>query len=166
MAVLLDFGETLVERVVDDIRPLSEHTIRPFPETVATIEDLARAGFDLAIVSNTFLSTESDLRTALRSMGIEDHFGAVVTSHDVGHRKPRPEIFRRALQLLDCPTGRALMVGDDLDADIRGATALGISAVFVDRRPDEVIPPGIAPDHRITSLAELPAIVSDGRYLP
>ena len=49
------------------------------------------------------------------------------TAHAVG--KPRPEIFRTALDRLG--DGRTLVIGDRLDADLQGAAAAGLDAAIV-----------------------------------
>jgi 2-haloalkanoic acid dehalogenase type II len=158
-AVLIDFGETLVERVVDDERPLNELVITPFPETRAVLRQLVEAGCRLAVVSNTTMSTETHLREVLRAAGLEAFFDAVLTSHDVGVRKPDPAIYERALALLGCRADEAAMVGNDLDQDISGAAALGMTTVLLARAPDPARESSVVPDFVIASLAELPAVL-------
>ena len=56
--------------------------------------------------------------------------------------KPSPAYFEAALEALDTDPERAWMVGDDIEADIRGAQALGMRAVLVRTgkfRPDVVL---------------------------
>jgi putative hydrolase of the HAD superfamily len=75
-----------------------------------------------------------------------------VGSRAFGRTKPHPEIFRRALALLEVAPTDAAMVGDSYEDDIEGARALGMQAFLLDRdglRPDE---PGRLPD-----LLALPA---------
>jgi epoxide hydrolase-like predicted phosphatase len=55
-------------------------------------------------------------------------FDAVVISGEVGMRKPEPGIFRHALELLDSAAGGAVFV-DDLEANVRGAVAIGMIGV-------------------------------------
>lgn len=45
--------------------------------------------------------------------------------------KPSPEFFRLALESLGVPADAAVMIGDDVEADIAGALAAGIPAVLV-----------------------------------
>ena len=158
-AVLIDFGETLVERVVDDERPLTELVITPFPETRDVLRRLVESGYRLALISNTTMSTEVHLREVLRAAGLESFFAAVLTSHDVGVRKPDPAIYERALALLGCCADEAAMVGNDLDQDISGAAALGMTTVLVVRAPDPPPKGSVVPGFVIASLAELPAVL-------
>jgi HAD superfamily hydrolase (TIGR01450 family) len=54
-------------------------------------------------------------------------YAAGVTAHSVG--KPEPQLFTTALDRLG--PGRALVVGDRLDADVEGARAAGIDGAIV-----------------------------------
>ena len=63
--------------------------------------------------------------------------------------KPSPAYFEAALEALDTDPERAWMVGDDIEADIRGAQALGMRAVLVRTgkfRPDVVEGSNVRPD--------------------
>ena len=85
-----------------------------------------------------------------------DHHGlevdAAVGSTAHGRIKPHPSIFETALARLGVDVPEVVMVGDSVEDDVRGARALGIRAILVDRdglHPDE-------PD-RIETLFALPA---------
>jgi HAD superfamily hydrolase (TIGR01662 family) len=162
-AVLIDFGETLVERVVDDVVPLSELVVVAFPEVAETLDRLVADGYRLAVVSNTTQSTERDLRAALRSIQLERCFDVVATSFDVGHAKPAPQLFRHALNALGCRATDAVMVGNDLKSDIGGADALGMTTVLVARGRVPVPDTDIRPTFIVHSLAEVPALLALGR---
>ena len=45
--------------------------------------------------------------------------------------KPAPVFFQAALDGLDCAAGEAIMVGDDVEADVNGALALGLDGLLV-----------------------------------
>jgi HAD superfamily hydrolase (TIGR01458 family) len=74
--------------------------------------------------------------------------------------KPAPAMFDAALTSLGATVGEAIMVGDDLDSDTRGAQAHGITGVQVRTgkfREEQLHDGGVAPDAVIDSLADLPA---------
>jgi putative hydrolase of the HAD superfamily len=52
------------------------------------------------------------------------HFDALVLSHEVGARKPRPEFFHACQRLAGCGPAECLFI-DDLPANVAGARALG-----------------------------------------
>jgi FMN phosphatase YigB (HAD superfamily) len=86
----------------------------------------------------------------------------------VGWRKPRREIFEATLALLGAEPGEVMHVGDNLDADVRGAGELGIRTVWVTRRvkdADAVLErhKGPPPEHIVSDLSELPALLASLR---
>lgn len=92
---------------------------------VATVEALRAAGLVVALCSNW----DWDLDRHLAHNGIRDHFDLVVCSAIVGYRKPHRAIFDVVLDGLGIDAGSILFVGDDLEADIEGATAAGMRPV-------------------------------------
>ncbi len=76
--------------------------------------------------------------------------------------KPSPDFFRLALDTAGVAPARAVMVGDDLGADVAGAQAVGMRGVLVrtgkgsERHPDAGV---TQPDAIIDSLAMLPDLL-------
>lgn len=93
-------------------------------------------------------------------------FDAIVTSQDVRAYKPDPAPFARALAALSLRPDEVLHVGDSVDADLRGAYAMGIRTVWVNRRG--LPAPGDVPfAYEIADLSGLPAILGrPGRVSP
>jgi putative hydrolase of the HAD superfamily len=52
------------------------------------------------------------------------HFDALVLSHEVGQRKPKPAFFDHCRRLSDCAAEECLFI-DDLEANVAGARACG-----------------------------------------
>ena len=92
------------------------------PLATECLQALRSRGLELAAVTNWDVTVGD----RLADLGLAPFFSHVVTSAEVGARKPDPEVFRRALDLLGIPGDRTLHVGDDED-DRRGATAAGMS---------------------------------------
>jgi putative hydrolase of the HAD superfamily len=80
-----------------------------------------------AIVSNF----DRRLPNILHGLGLAELFDVVVLCSDVGAAKPETAIFHRALERLQVPASRAVVVGDDEELDIGGAHAAGLRAVDV-----------------------------------
>lgn len=81
----------------------------------------------IAIVTNNLLEEQQD---KLRYCGLASFVDALVASEDVGVSKPDPAIFQIALDRLGASREQAVMVGDSWPADIAGAHAAGIRAVW------------------------------------
>ena len=78
---------------------------------------------------------------------------AAVSSVETGAVKPAPRMFATLFGLLGVAPADAVMVGDSVEDDVRGAVACGCPAILLDRsgrRRDLSVP-------CIRSLAELPA---------
>jgi FMN phosphatase YigB (HAD superfamily) len=103
-------------------------------------------------------------RTVLGAGGLGASFDAVLISHEHGLRKPRREIFAATLDELGVAPDEAVHVGDNLSADVGGASALGIRTVWITRcvgDPAAALAKhtGPRPDHVIADLTELEALL-------
>jgi putative hydrolase of the HAD superfamily len=133
-------GELGVALPVADVEDamLAAIRFRPYPEVPAVLRALRERGVRLVVVSNWDVSLHDVLeRTRLRGL-----LDAVVTSAEFGAPKPDPAIFAHALDLADASAAEAVHAGDDLDADVHGARAAGIEAVYV-ARDGEPAPEGV-----------------------
>jgi putative hydrolase of the HAD superfamily len=123
----------------------------PFPDAMPALEALRAAGVKVVAASNWDVS----LHEQLDATGLTPLLDGALSSAEVGAPKPDPEIFTRALALAGARPQEALHVGDDVEADVRGALAAGLEPVLIDRDGSLEAPPGV---RRIASLAELPAL--------
>jgi putative hydrolase of the HAD superfamily len=124
---------------------------RLYDETLPALEALAAAGHTMAIISNH----EWDLPDLIDGLGIRRFFPVIVTSAQVGYRKPHPRIYMAALEALDADPERTVMIGDSVTPDVLGAHRLGIGAVFVERsagRAPAELPAGVPVVRRLTEL--------------
>lgn len=101
----------------------------PFDDVRPALGGLRAQGMRLVVVSNWDFS----LHDVLARAGLGRLVDAVVTSAEVGARKPSPEIFHRALAVAGVGPSEALHVGDTVDEDVLGARSAGIEAVLVVR---------------------------------
>ena len=113
------------------------HT-KPYPHAVTVLDELARRGVRLAIVTNKF---ESFARGVLGSLGLRDKFDAVIGGDTMGkgRAKPAPEpIFEAQAR---CGGGRTVFVGDSsYDRDAARAAKVPFVAAcygYCDKTPDE-----------------------------
>jgi len=102
-----------------------------YPHVGATLARLKAAGHSVGLVSNTGRTWGRFLRPIQDDLGIGKHFDVRVFSDETRVRKPRREIFLAALDALELTPDRVVHVGDDVDADIEGAKALGMRAVWI-----------------------------------
>ena len=115
-----------------------------YDDALPTLRAVREHGYLLALLSNT--SRDLDEFVAHHAIDVD----AVLTSRLHGKMKPHPTIFESVLGLLEVEPREAVMVGDSLEDDIAGASALGMPAVLIDRA-------GSGPGHEptISGLDEL-----------
>ncbi|HEV8480826.1 MAG TPA: HAD-IA family hydrolase [Candidatus Eisenbacteria bacterium] len=102
-------------------------TLVLYPHVQYTLLELVKRGLSLAVVSD---APRAQAWLRLASLQLHNLFDHVVTFEDTGKRKPSPEPFQKALDLLGVGPGEALMVGDWAERDMVGASQLGIRTVF------------------------------------
>ena len=79
----------------------------------------------------------------------------VFISQKLGANKPSPAFFHRCFaQIPDFDPQKALMIGDSLTSDIRGAKGAGIAACWFNPRQEAPVP-GISMDYEIHGLLQL-----------
>jgi putative hydrolase of the HAD superfamily len=97
-------------------------------------------------------------REKIAATGLESFFKAIAVSGEHGIGKPKPQIFHRLLDDLGVGAEESVMVGNSLERDIAGARNAGIRSIWL-RVPGSEEHADVIPDHTITLLAEIPAIL-------
>jgi putative hydrolase of the HAD superfamily len=122
--------------VYDDVRPTL---------------DCFRARFRLGLLTNGAPDLQ---REKIAGAGIGGYFDEILVSGDLGFGKPDPRVFREILFRLGVTADKAIMIGNSLHSDIRGAQGIGMRAVWINRT-DAPREDGVVPDWEISGLAEL-----------
>lgn len=91
-----------------------------------------RRHFTLAVISDTGFASGRAQDRLLEKDGARAFFHDTIYSMDVGHAKPRGEIFAAAAQRLDTPPHEILHIGDLERTDVKGAIAAGFRAIRLD----------------------------------
>jgi HAD superfamily hydrolase (TIGR02253 family) len=104
-----------------------EGALVAYPHVTLALLKLARMGLKLGVVSD---APRLQAWMRLCSLGVDSFFDAVVTFDETGKRKPEPEPFQKALELLKVAPNEAVMVGDWAERDIVGAKTIGMYTVF------------------------------------
>ncbi|MEJ2583732.1 MAG: YjjG family noncanonical pyrimidine nucleotidase [Robiginitalea sp.] len=131
------------------IDQLSSHT-HLVPYCLETL-DYLKGKYRLHIITNGF--EEVQFRK-LRNSGIDTYFREVVNSDRAGVKKPDPRIFRIALEATGIQPESGVMIGDNFEADIKGARSVGLQALHfnVHQEPDHQICPIIQDLREIKSF--------------
>ncbi|MGH9481765.1 MAG: HAD family hydrolase [Terriglobales bacterium] len=99
---------------------------QPMPETLALLGELASAGrLRLATLNNEGRDLNQH---RIARFGLKRYFSVFCSSCYLGARKPEPEIYRRALGILQADPGECLFI-DDREENLAGAQAVGIEGL-------------------------------------
>jgi putative hydrolase of the HAD superfamily len=102
-----------------------------YPDTIVTLNRLKQMGLKLGLISTAY---EEDIDAILEKAGIAKAlFDTVVGVNTIKKEKPHPEVFRHALSKLNVEPSETLFVGDHIDNDYKGARAVGIHALLIER---------------------------------
>lgn len=110
---------------------------RLIPDTLPVLEKL-KGRYPLGLLSN--FTHPPACRRLMEALGLTRFFDVVLISGDLGYRKPHPLVFNRLVDALGVARSRILYVGDNVDADIKGALQAGIRPVWFSYARDHKIP--------------------------
>lgn len=158
-AIAFDWGHTVMDECRDGDVPLDTRPIHLMPGVSEVLPQLA---VPLALWANTRVAGETDIRGWLERAGLSRLFRWVITSVEAGARKPAPQFFEYALARCGLGKEDVLFVGNQLNTDVLGAEAFGITAVWLsgpDYRSADDAPCSASPTLTIRTLYDLPALV-------
>jgi len=104
-------------------------SIRPFPDTAATLQALRTRGIKLGLCSNLTADYAAPIMQLLPFQ-----LDAYTWSFEAGAIKPDPAIYMHACAALGCAPERVLMVGDTPAADVDGPRGIGMQSILLDRK--------------------------------
>ncbi|MEU7410573.1 HAD family hydrolase [Streptomyces sp. NPDC042638] len=132
-----------------------------FPDVLPALEVLA-ASHRHAVLSNSSITVQEH---KLRTLGLLDRFETVLCAAELGVSKPEAGAFLAVCEALGLPPHEVAYVGDHPEIDARGAAEAGMLSVWIDRGTARARPAAEVVAHRISTLAELPALVrADTRF--
>ncbi|MBS1578391.1 MAG: YjjG family noncanonical pyrimidine nucleotidase [Bacteroidetes bacterium] len=145
--------EVLSKKLSTDFLELLPTKKNLFPYTVEILTYLNNKGYTMHLVTNGF---ESVQHKKLSNSNLNGFFKEVITSEASNSLKPNKEIFDYALNKSKASVKESIMIGDNLDADIKGGMNAGLDTIFVNHLN---IKPHIKATHEITHLKELETIL-------
>jgi len=126
----------------------------PYSETIEALSAVQRH-WRTAILSN---ADDGYLLPNAAALGLK--FEEVLSSEEGRSYKPGPNLFHQMLRKMEVAPSQTVYVGDRQFEDVLGASRVGMRTVWINRSgapPDPGLP---TPDHQISSLLELPGILT------
>ena len=109
-------------------RILSRKHLRVYPHTSAVLRNLKRRGARVILFTNAqslFTMPEID------ASGLKRYFDAIYISSDYGLRKPAASFLQQLVKEQELETANTLLIGNEVDTDIRCALSEGMDAVLL-----------------------------------
>jgi FMN hydrolase / 5-amino-6-(5-phospho-D-ribitylamino)uracil phosphatase len=128
----------------------ARHDVELFEQAEHTLAHL-QTNYQLAAITNGNFD--------IRRIGLDRYFSFAINAEHLPRAKPHPEPFLEALQRAGCTASQSIHIGDDIDADMRGAQRVGMHTVWVNAT-GESWPDNSPPTKQIRHLHELPDAVS------
>ena len=133
---------------------LPAHTrTRLFPDAEGLLRTVRALGLRTVVVSNAMWRDAAAYRGDFDGFGVGHFVDRIITSVDVGYRKPHRAMFEAALEAANCAPDQCVMVGNSEAKDVQPAKALGMRAIRV--AIEEPAPTESQADATVTSLADL-----------
>lgn len=105
--------------------------------------------YNLHLITNGFKEASV---VKIEKSNLKKYFKNIVISELVGVNKPDPKIFEYAVKKAKTNKNKSVMIGDNVDADIRGAINFGMNALYFNPL-NQAVPLDIS--HQIRCLSEL-----------
>ena len=141
-------GPRRVEEMIRLMPERGRRAVDARPGAVELVERLRADGVPLGLASNSPRFLVDD---ALATAGLTDAFGAIVTSDDVEHSKPAPDIYLLACARLGVAPSDALAL-EDSASGVAAAKAAGLTCIAVPQFAETDVS---AADRIVDSLEEL-----------
>lgn len=103
---------------------------RLFPDTAESLKDLKK-DYKIGLISNTDCFS---VRPLIEKFRIGEFFDAIKLSYETGLLKSNKKVFEDTLNEIGVSKDDAVMVGDSIQSDIRGAESAGIRGILIDRK--------------------------------
>lgn len=120
-------ADALAERLLQHFYEIYPEHGALFADVLPTLVELRRRGLALGVLTNGRTATQSG---KLDRLGLEPLLDFTLISEREGLRKPAPRFFELALERAGVTAAQAWHVGDHPMADVAGASAAGLTAIW------------------------------------
>ena len=142
----------------EEIDSISEDYIEFLPDNnllfdgAIEVLEYLKPKYNLHIITNGFAEVQG---RKLKNSEIGSYFKTITNSEMAGVKKPHRNIFEYALSLAETNKQNSIMIGDCIDADVRGAITFGMQAILFDEK-------GI---HKVDGILTINHLIELKKYL-
>ncbi len=125
-----------------------------YEETLEVLNQL-KDNYQLLMLTNGAPSLQHEkLRLSPELVPFFDH---IVISGEFGEGKPEPAIFEHSINLLEVDKNETIMVGNNPNSDILGATQTGIDSIWINHHNDKI--EEVTPTYEVKRLKDILSII-------
>ena len=149
-AINYDISDAQIDQVAHEYIQLLPEFNHLFDDALETLSYL-KTRYELHIITNGFAQVQFK---KMSNSNLSQYFKTVTNSEMAGAKKPNPIIFQHALHLAQADKKESIMIGDCIEADVKGALDFGMKAIFFN--PNQI---AVEEDiFQINTLAQLKTI--------
>lgn len=120
--------ETLAVHAGQFFRILTTEYVRVYEGAAELLSDLKSCGKKIYLLSNAQrIFTEYEMRL----LKLADYFDDIFISSECGVKKPDKLFFQLLMDKHRLDAGKSIMIGNDMDSDIKGAGQMGLSTFYI-----------------------------------
>ena len=120
------FDLELSNRLADFYVNVCPKKTQLFPHALSVLKHLQKK-YQLHIITNGFQEVQ---HIKLKASSLSPFFKEIITSEQLGVKKPNPAIFQYAIDKAKASVNTSIMIGDDLEVDVLGAKEFGMSQIY------------------------------------
>jgi putative hydrolase of the HAD superfamily len=146
--------ELTLKLACDEFEGIKNLNIVPFPGVVPGLQQIFHAGIRIGAVTN---ASSCHAEERLNLIGVRSFITILITPDTIGKRKPSPEVYQFAAEILNCPPFRICVLGDNLINDIAPAQIVGMCGIHAryGNRLSEEYSKGVVPDAVIDQFDDI-----------
>lgn len=152
---LNDFGifdTGLAKKMASDYILISPEKTKLYSDTLEVL-DILKPHFKMLILTNGFEEIQTE---RLKRTGLAPYFHEMITAEKAKALKPHPGIFEFAFKAAESKAKECIMIGDDLEADVKGAQNAQIDSIWIHPKAKET---ANTATFSINKLTELPSLL-------
>lgn len=130
------------------------------PDEVKAMLRSLRQSYKLLLLTNGSATVQ---REKISACQCQQYFDTIVIGGEHQEQKPALSIFQKCFQLLGVEADGCMMIGDNLDTDIKGGVNAGLGATVWINNNNVTCDEGAMPDYTVKSVLEVMDILGKER---
>lgn len=128
--LLFDWGDTIMRDFPNETGKMCEwQKVEAMPNAEKALKELSQLT-NCYIATNAIDSNKEDIIKALKRVNLHCYFKGIFCYKEIGHLKPSKEYFETIKKKINVNSEDLIIVGDNLDSDIKGAQNSGIDGIL------------------------------------